>query len=126
MAEDEDGNNIYFEVKDLSSEVLSEHPHGADPSLTSLTPKLPSEKRIWIIRKTNEAINKGANYLICRIPVWSSPGRPGLGVRWLCQLFPIEKRLGQREFKIRFKRSLPDFFNGIYLIKNIRHILIRP
>jgi len=121
-------SNVYFEVKDLSRETLTEY---KDPSISEdlvfFDPFLPSDRQYqWIRKMLWKSIRKGANYLICRIPVWSEHGVPGFRTRWLQEILGNVHRFGCREYVFRVRFSIPSFFGGVYLIHNRRHLFLKP
>lgn len=120
----ERNSDIYFEVKDMSSQTLSKYPDNEFPDFVHLTPPTPRGKKGFIQNQINEAVKKGANFLICRIPAWSTAGKPAFGTKWLKQIFPV-KKIGDKEFQIEGHEKLPNFFQGVYLIKNRRYLLLR-
>jgi hypothetical protein len=126
--------DIYFEVKALSRETLTERagdPGSQDPIF--FEPSLPSERRQnscrtvtenWIGSMLRKSFSKGADYLICRIPVWSSYRAPGFGARWMHEIFRDVRKVTETEYIVRVHLNVPRFFKGIYLIHNRRYLLV--
>ncbi len=56
---------IFVEVKDVSSEIMSAYRN-------EYTPKIPEVLGKWIKRQIKKADNKGADFLVVRVPVWLS------------------------------------------------------
>lgn len=117
-------NDLYFEVKDFSKEILTQEKNEKF-SLIEFTPAIPTEKSKWIEKMVRKAVGKGAYFLICRIPVWSSVRIPGFGSKWLKRIFNNSKKVGKKEYLVKTKLVIPDFFKGVYLIKNRRYLLLR-
>jgi len=119
--------HFYFEVKDLSSETLSEYEDNSiSQDCVFFDPSLPSPRQHqWINRMLWKSVRKGANYLICRIPVWSPCGVRGFGTRWLHEIFGNVQRLGCREYALPAKSKVPAFFKGVYLIHNRRYLFLK-
>ena len=117
-------SNLYFELKDLSKQILSRRINENVP-LIDLTPSTPTEKNRWIKRMIREAAKKGANFLICHMPVWNSEGVPGFGSKWLRRIFKNSKRIAKKEYLVKTKLVIPIFFQGVYLIKGRRYLLLK-
>lgn len=118
--------NLYFEVKDLSSETLTQSEGSLDSDgLVYFNPSLPSRRQgDWINKMLRKSFCKGANYLICRIPVWSSYHVPGFGIRWVNKIFGNARKLSNREYVITIQLNVPNFFKGVYLMHNRRHLFM--
>ncbi len=117
--------NLYFEVKDLSKQTLSRRINRNFPHMVNLTPPTPTEKNRWIKNMVREAVKKGANFLICHIPVWNSKKVPGFGSKWLKRIFKNSKRIAKKEYLVETKLLIPNFFQGVYLIKGRRYLLLK-
>lgn len=118
--------DLYFEVKDLSKEVLTRQKKKECPDLTFFSPPTPTQKEKWIKNKIRESALKGANYLICRIPIWQSPGVPGFGTRWVRKIFRDSKKIANKKYLVPVNFQIPPFFKGVYIIKNMKSIFIQP
>ncbi len=128
------GADLYLEVKDLSRETLTQRKDDHDSQeVVWFEPLLPSTCRPcscrtitqeWVNRMLGESFEKGADYLICRIPVWSSLGAPGFGVRWMHAIFGDVKKLDARGYTVRVPFNVPSFFRGVYLIHNQRYLFL--
>lgn len=118
--------NLYFEVKDLSGETLTQYKDNHDSGgLIHYKPSLPSERqRNWINRMLRKSFSKGSDYLICRIPVYSSYRVQGFGMRWIQKIFGDAKKLNKRKYIVPVQLSVPSFFKGVYLIHNRRYLFM--
>lgn len=118
---------IYFEVKSLPSETLTQYiDDSISPDDAFFKPSLPSMRRqSWINKMLNKSFEKGANYLICRIPVWSSYGMQGFGAWWVRNISGDVQKVSAREYIVSPNYSIPRFFNGIYLIHDRRHLFVK-
>jgi len=118
--------DIYFEVKDLSSETLSQYEDQrvADGAVF-FEPSSPDAIRKWIHKMLRESFKKGSDYLICRVPVWSSLGVPGFGERWVRTIFRDVKKLSASDYVVGVRVNVPSFFKGVYFISNRRHLLLK-
>lgn len=119
--------NIYFEVKSLSSETLTQYiDDSISPDHVFFKPSLPSKRQQnWLNKMLNKSFEKGANYLICRIPVWSSYGMQGFGAWWVRNISGKVQKVSTREYIVSPTCSVPRFFKGIYLIHNRRHLFVK-
>jgi len=120
-------SDVYFEVKDLSSETLTQHEDDSiSQDVVFFDPSLPSRRQHkWVNKMLRKSFIKGANYLICRIPVWSPFGDRGFGTRWLHEIFGNVQQLSYREYILSTKSKVPDFFKGVYLIHNRRYLFLK-
>ena len=114
------GQNIfYFEAKDASSEITSQYEQNG---FTYYEPMSEEKISIWITEKCSEAIEKGANYLCCRVPMWMSPDedkRPGKYFRWAKTVYPDLQKIAPNEFQVSLQLEyIPSFFKGFYIIKS--------
>lgn len=116
---------LYFDAKDFSSETLSWDPHPKLPNVFSFPPAHPREVSKWIESKISQCVNKGANFAICRVPSMGLPETPMFGRRWVEEIFPMPKRISNREYHIETGKSIPSFFRGVYLVGERRHLLLR-
>ncbi len=118
--------NLYFEVKSLSRQTLTQY---IDDSISQdhvfFKPSLPSKhQKNWINKMLWKSFSKGADYLICRIPTWSSFGVPAFGTRWMHKIFGDVRKLNEREYILRAQLNVPPFFKGLYFIRNRRYLFI--
>lgn len=106
-------NEIYFEVKDASSELTTASIN--KNCVTRFTPMLDNNIRQWVRSKMEEALDKGANYLICRVPAWGSNNNLS---KWAERVFKklISYKINENEFKLKTFNS-KTYFKGIYIIK---------
>ena len=118
--EDHNGIELYFEVKDSSRDAIRAEMAGK----RGYTPSSGSEIRNWISNKVFEAIQKGANYLIVRIPVLHADGEgPSLSDIDF-EIFLMNEP--QAEIPVRISIDIPSFFQGIYVIKRSGHNFYKP
>ena len=117
--------DYYFESKDASSEIMTSY---EDRGHTFYTPMDDDEIREWVIRKSKEANEKGANYLVCRVPVWVPDA--GLAKRdfyneWITRVFEIKQKISRNSFVITLPIRLSSNFEGIYIIKEFGYLKLR-
>lgn len=112
-------DTIYFEAKDASSEITSQYEKNG---YTHFEPMSEEKINMWITEKCKEAIEKGANYLCCRVPMWMSPDeskRPNKYSRWVKTIYPDAQKIAHNQFQIDLKLdTIPFFFRGFYVIKS--------
>lgn len=114
------GETFYFEVKDCCKDTIRSELAG----IQGYTPSSGSEIRCWISNKVYEAIQKGANYLIVRIPV-SYPSRKEPSSSDIdFEIFLTDEP--QDEIPVDLSVDIPSFFRGIYVIKPFGHKLYKP
>ena len=117
--------DYYFESKDASSEIMTSY---EDRGHTLFTPTDDDEIREWVIRKSKEADEKGANYLVCRVPVWvNDAGRAKRDFynEWITRVFEIKKKISRNSFVITLPIRLSSNFEGIYIIKEFGYLKLQ-
>jgi hypothetical protein len=67
-----DGQKFFAEVKNLSSEILSEFEESQYPGWASFDPKYELEK--WLKTMLGKAEKKGSDFLVCGTPRWRLRG----------------------------------------------------
>lgn len=112
----------FYEVKDLSSEISSQLTVNVD--VTCFTPALPKKITRWIKRQVHKCIEKGANYLVCRLPAWHVNGWPKLREDWVKRIFPKFDVLSPNRFRVVHGLAVPSTFKGIYVIGRDGHLLM--
>ena len=115
----------YFESKDASAEIMTSYKLKKG---YYFCPMSEEDIQNWIIRKTKEADEKGANYLICRVPVWV----PNVGKTedefydtWIRKIFEIKEQVSRNAFIIALPCQLSPSFEGIYIIKSFGHLRLQ-
>lgn len=111
-------DHLYFEVKDCSIEFNVSRIAG----LRGFTPASDIEKRVWLEKRIKDCFDKGANYLIARLPVWESSSRSGIeAVRDVLHEYELES---DSQARIQVQFAVPEWFKGIYLIKKIGCVFV--
>lgn len=115
--------DYFFEVKDASSEITTSY---VRDGITHFTPMDEDAVRSWVINKCKEADEKGASYLICRVPVWKS--NPDKTIEeffyedWIQDILEIKERLTKHDLIVSLPCQLSEHFEGIYILKPYGHI----
>jgi hypothetical protein len=127
MKATKNGSPLYYEVKDSSSEITTSYEkHGA----IYFDPMDDQKVEQWIKEKTEDADRRGANFLICRVPVWSGKFADenefygDWGNRIMKQHFLTKKRIGPQEFLVRPTFRIASHVQGVYILKKFGHIRI--
>lgn len=112
-------HDYYFEAKDSSAEIISEHENNGAVFFTPMDGENEIEK--WIMRQTLAADRKGANYLICRVDVWGvTPSKRESLVEWIDSIFGEHFIIGNKDnlhqIVVSPKCQLSHHFKGIYVI----------
>ncbi len=111
--------NCYFESKDASSEITTSYVRG---EMVHFTPMFEEQIKKWIQYKTEKADDKGANYLICRVPVWRSEEE--FYNQWADRIINIKKKISRNNFIVEIPFKVSPTFKGIYIIKPDRYLLL--
>ena len=107
-------DDYYFEAKDCSVELVTQY---EKDGLVHVKPMDEEKVYMWITGKCEEAIEKGANYLCCRTPMWVDY-RPRKYYRWVKEVFPDIRTIAPQEYQISLPlNDIPAFFKGFYIIK---------
>jgi hypothetical protein len=111
--------DYFFEVKDASSEITKTYNKNGVEYFDAMN---DTKINCWITGKCQEAIDKGANYLCCRVPIWIDEKKinnpVGKYTWWVKKIFPNAKKVGQKEFQVSLSlNNIPAFFKGFYIIK---------
>lgn len=112
------GKIAYFEVKDCSIDFLPSRTTGS----RGYTPASDKAKRRWLEKQVRECLNKGANYLLARLPVWESSSCAGLDA--IRQVLCEHRMIQTNHARINVPFSVPDWFRGIFLIKRNGHVFV--
>jgi hypothetical protein len=118
------GARHFYEVKDLSSEVLSQKPAPNHPAFTLFDPALPPKLTKWIEHRIGDCMAKGANYLVCRAPAWHVRNWPKLTADWVTALYPKFTQTGRTTFRVVNGVVKQPFFKGVYLLRRDEHLLM--
>lgn len=124
-----DGNVQYFENKNYNAEDLI-WIQSEEEKEKYFNEKMgnPTIFKMWTINKVKETIEKGANYLIIRFPVWdgySYLNPETLDDKWIRERFDIISQLSAREFTIKTPIEIPNYLRGIFFIKPAHELLLR-
>ena len=117
----------FYDVKDLSIEILGQKPDKQFPGLATFEPVRPDRIRPWLKDRVDSCIAKGANYLIASLPVWHVKFKPGAGKLredWVKPIYPDYSVLGPNNFKVVQRNTVPVFFKGVYVIRFNEHLLL--
>jgi len=108
--------DYYFETKDESSKSTTS---AIKNGVTHFEPKDDDEIVEWVKNMCRKASNKGANYLICRVPVWLNSLRESFPSDWVKRVFKTELKGKDVAFNIE---NIDSFFEGVYIVKPGRYI----
>ena len=118
----------YFEVKDLSSQITTRY---SENNSTYFTPADDLKIERWIKTQTKKADICGANFLICRVPVWL----PNANItndffefwpeRIFRNLFAMKKRLSSNSIRLFPNFSVSTHLKGIYIVKEFGHLKLK-
>jgi hypothetical protein len=117
----------FYDVKDLSSEILGQKPDDKFPGLATFDPVRPDKIRPWLKDRVDSCIAKGANYLIASLPVWHVKSRAGAGKLredWVKPIYPDYLVLSPNRFRVVQNNAVPAFFKGVYVIRFDEHLLL--
>lgn len=70
-------------------------------------------------------IEKGANFLICRLPAWHSKGRPKLSEQWVRPIYPDFTPVGRHSFKVEHGLTTPPWFTGVFVMRRDEQIFFK-
>ena len=124
LANDEE---LYYEVKDASSEITNSYQKNG---VTYFEPMEGDKVEQWLKNQTKEADRCGANYLICRVPVWrqDASNTEEFYYKWLNEvmkkLFIIQCRLSKQKIIVKTSLSVSPHLKGIYILKAFGHIKV--
>jgi len=120
-----DGSREYFfETKDASSETMSQ---SQDGDFIDYTPMGEEEIGPWIIKRCRDAEEKGADYLICRVPLWVrgwEEEEQEFYDKWIRKVFKVKAQPAKHEVIISNPEGLSDQFSGVYIIKAFGYLRI--
>ncbi len=118
---------MYYEVKDASSEITTSYKKNG---VTHFEPSGDDKVERWIKDQVKEADKCGANYLICRVPVWleDTTSIEDFYQDWVNRifktLFQVKRRLSECELIVKPNFSISPYMRGIYLLKAFGHIKV--
>lgn len=118
--------DYYFEAKDASSEITTRREVKGVGEVYD--PMLEEQTQKWVVWQTAEADRKGANYLICRLEVYSVDAtqiEKEFYDKWVRNIFKIEKRISENTFIIALPIELSSNFEGIYIIKPFGYLKLQ-
>jgi len=109
--------NLYFESKMSMSQDL--RPRSKLGEFESYTPISNIEIREWIRDMLYEANQKGANYLLIRVPFWT-PMRIRSDEEkiklWISRTFDKNEQISENVFRIKLDRLILNVTKGFYII----------
>lgn len=107
--------DYYFEIKDASSQITTQE---IKNGIKYFKPMFEDDVYKWVLEKCKEAEQKGANYLLCRVPVWNyRADDKDFFYKWISKKFRITGRLSDNEVRITLPFQISKSFEGIYIIK---------
>lgn len=120
-----DGNKLYYEVKDSSSEITTSYEkHGS----AYFKPMDDQKVEQWIKDQTKKADKCGANYLICNVPVWSVENKSKFYKEWVNRImkkhFCITQKKTKRELIASPTFSVSSHVRGVYILTAFGYIKI--
>jgi len=115
QCKDKAGSTVYIEVKDSSSDTLKAQKAG----LRGYAPQCPSKIVRWLSNQVYDSVQKGANLLIVRFPVFQHMGRPIARDDLEKTVFGCAR--GQTEISVRISCDIPAWFRGIWVIQRDLH-----
>jgi hypothetical protein len=116
------GVATYYEVKDFSSEILTQVE--VDEGVTAFSPGHPHKINRWIEGYVKNCVQKGANFLLCWAPSWHVRGRPKLTADWVKRIYPNFSALGGSRFSVTHGMSLPLTFRGVFVMRRDEHLFM--
>jgi len=81
----------------------------------------------WIVKRCRDADAKGADYLVCRVPVWVSgweEQEQEFYNKWIRKVFSVNAQSGKHEVVIDKPAGLSGQFKGVYIIKAFGYLRI--
>ncbi len=115
--------DYYFEIKDSTSQITSSE---IKNGIEYFTPVFEDDAFRWILDQCKKADQKGANYLLCRVPVWNyRADDKDFFFKWLSNEFQITDRPSDNEVVITLPFQTSKSFEGIYIIKPYGHMKLQ-
>jgi hypothetical protein len=103
---------VYLEAKDSSSETKNaEEYHGFMMS----TPKNAYQHLQWIRNKVYDAEQKGADYLVCKVPMWLKFSETSHD--WMCEVFDDVRQEGKNLYSGCLKGLKIDNLKSIFILQ---------
>ena len=138
--------DLFFEVKDNSSELTSGYliypeaklrrkfnlsPEDILPWVVARGPRFFNPATIksvrkWLLAQLKEAHRKGADYLMCRTPLGIDHYSEQFDADWVNKLFPIRRQISPTEFEVELAHRVPPHLKAIHIIKRVGNITLRP
>lgn len=117
-------DTIYFECKDSSAEIKSGVPY---EGVTITTPLNAYQNKKWLLDKMQEADDKGADYLLAKIPIWSPYQGKKIYRCWMEKVFENHKRHSCNNYSIEIDKNKYRSLKGAFLLlrKNAIKITFR-
>lgn len=115
---EDNGLEIYYESKDASYQILSRYTYRNNLYSDQMS---PSQIESWVWKKIKEADKKGADYLICKVPVWigiTEKHEPATYDKWAKAIFKNIDQIGPAHFRIAISNVRPlKNLKGFYILK---------
>lgn len=115
---EENGREIYYESKDASVEITSRWTKG---EFQHWTPMSAYQIEKWVLRKISDADQKGADYLLCKVPMWKRmTERVDINTwdDWAKKTFKNLTQIGPAHFKINNPELSAIKLKGFYILKS--------
>jgi len=116
-----DGRTTFFECKDSSWEIMcKQRCHGMHVS----RPKTAEGCRLWLLERMKMAADKGADYLIVKMPMWSEHSGRGRYIDWMRRSFPEARHTGGNRFMLPDIAGNYGCVKGAYVLNHGRGVEI--
>ena len=118
-------STTFFEVKDSSAQIITRY---IEKSTVNYTPMEDEKIEKWLKTKTKEAARCGANFLICRVPVWLSnvSDKKEFYDFWpdriFRQLFSLKQKLSPTKIVLSPNFKMSSHLKGIYIVKEFGYL----
>lgn len=121
-------DKFYFEIKDLSKETITQYKSDGH---IFFYPQDEEDIEKWLHQKCKEAMDKGANFLISRVPVWRAYDEDEstyFKSTWIKKVFKnyftYEGKISDKVFLAKPLFRLNNSFKAVYLIKRNGYLKI--
>jgi hypothetical protein len=107
------GIGYYFECKDSSWEIVHREPF-YDSYIT--TPKTYTGCKAWLEERMLAADEKGADFLLAKIPIWSRYKGNKRNCEWMLKVFPESHNQGGKQFLLKGSAGTYKNLKGAYIL----------
>jgi hypothetical protein len=116
------GEPVYFECKDSSYEIVSQQPF-YDAHVT--TPKTAEGCAAWLMDRLRDSDDKGADYLIAKIPMWSRYRGRRRDVEWIAKVLPSSRQVNRKLYELPIEGAQFRNVKGVFILQLKSAIEIR-